>query len=391
MPPRYQRIIAWIGGVVGLAFIGSGLYINDVSVWRLQLLAGLWLCSFVPRAYTERSRGISHSLGRVTLVVGLCFSAVALQLVREQVIQAPATRAQAVTLFQPVAEQTNGDTEIRLADRTSVGSARVWPVTIDTTARGDIRDRNGTVVATTEQGRRVYLNPDLGHIVGFASSFYGTAGIEASFDDYLSGMHAISPTELLEARLLGTSVAAQPADVQLTLDLTLQEAAKNALGDRAGAVMLLDPQTGAILALASFPRFNPNRLVLPAQASEADVAALQETWERLINRGDSPLLNRATQGRYAPGSVIKTLTAAAALDSGVLSGPEGQVTCPNRLNTEAGAPPVVNSVENLARSTGDPSDLNRVFAFSCNTAFAQLGLPRARTLWRLCAALWADL
>jgi peptidoglycan glycosyltransferase len=53
---------------------------------------------------------------------------------------------------------------------------------------------------------------------------------------------------------------------------------------------------------------------------------------------------------------------------------EGQVTCPNRLETEAGAPPVRNSVEGLAGRTGDPSDLRRVFAWSCNTAFAQLGL-----------------
>jgi peptidoglycan glycosyltransferase len=72
--------------------------------------------------------------------------------------------------------------------------------------------------------------------------------------------------------------------------------------------------------------------------------------------------------------VIKTLTAAAALDASVLGGPDDQVSCPNRLPTEAGAPPVVNAVENLARNTGDPSDLRRVFAFSCNTAFAQLGL-----------------
>jgi peptidoglycan glycosyltransferase len=166
----------------------------------------------------------------------------------------------------------------------------------------------------------------------------------------------------------------QPADVYLTLDLGLQQVAEEALGDRPGAVVLLDPQTGAILALASYPRFDPNQLVLPEVASQEEVAQVQAAWQALISQPESPLLNRATQGRYPPGSVIKTLTAAAALDSGVFPGPEAQVTCPNRLNTEAGAPPVVNAVENLARRTGDPSDLRRVYAWSCNTAFAQIGL-----------------
>ncbi|HMP43341.1 MAG TPA: penicillin-binding transpeptidase domain-containing protein, partial [Roseiflexaceae bacterium] len=96
---------------------------------------------------------------------------------------------------------------------------------------------------------------------------------------------------------------------------------------------------------------------LPLGAGQADVDRVQAAWTALLERGDSPLLNRATQGRYPPGSVIKTLTAAAALDAGVLSGPDSPVTCPNRLETEAGAPPVRNAVENLDRRTGDPSDL----------------------------------
>jgi peptidoglycan glycosyltransferase len=139
-------------------------------------------------------------------------------------------------------------------------------------------------------------------------------------------------------------------------------------------VVLLDPRSGAILALASYPRFDPNRLVLPTPASDADVAAVRAAWDDLTSRADSPLLNRATQGRYPPGSIIKTLTAAAALDSGIFEFPESRITCPNRLPTEQGAPPVRNAVEGLASRTGNPSDLRRVFAWSCNTAFAQIGL-----------------
>lgn len=374
MQQRLRHIIAWIGGAIGLVFLGSGLFIDDTTQWRLQLLAGLWLLSLPLRAFDRSAPGIGRGLSRLMLVIGLCFIAVALQLAREQVSQANATRTQAAALFQPVPEQSTDDARLRPADRTHLGSARVWPVATEVLTRGAILDRNGTLLATNEQGRRVYPLPDLGHMVGFQSRLYGLSGVEARFDGYLSGARTLSPTAVLEARLVGTSVEAIPADVQLTLDTNLQQAAQAALGERAGAVVLLDPQTGAILALASYPRFDPNQLVLPDPASEADVAQVQALWQSLTDRGDSPLLNRATQGRYPPGSVIKTFTAAAALDSGVLAGPEGEITCPNQLNTEAGAPPVVNSVANLAQYTGNPSDLRRVFAFSCNTAFAQLGL-----------------
>jgi peptidoglycan glycosyltransferase len=235
-------------------------------------------------------------------------------------------------------------------------------------------DRNGALLAETKDGRRIYPNADLGHLVGFNSRLYGNTGVESSFDEYLSGAKTLSPTQILQARLLGTPVQTTAADVKLTLDTNLQQVAQVALGERAGAVVLLDTQTGAILAMAGYPRFDPNQLVLPERATEADVANVQAAWQSLTGRADSPLLNRGAQGRYPPGSVIKTLTAAAALDSGVMPNAEGQVTCPNRLETEAGAPPVRNSVEGLAGRTGDPSDLRRVFAWSCNTAFAQLGL-----------------
>lgn len=376
MRQRLRKYVAWLGGALGVALLVGGLYVPNETLWRVQLLTGLWLVSLPLRNTAAPSAvGIRHGLSRLALVLALGFTAVALQLVRTQYTQAEALRERAVALLQPVPAQESAQIErLRPADRTSLGSPRTWPVTLPTTQRGAILDRNAVVLAQTQDGRRTYANPNLGHIVGFASRLYGTTGIERSYDAFLSGERSLSPTALLQAQLLGTPVDIQAADVRLTLDSALQQIAQDALGERAGAVVLIEPSTGAILALASYPRFDPNQLVLPDQASEADVAQAQAAWQALNQRGDAPLLNRATQGRYPPGSVIKTLTAAAALDSGLLPGPEGQVTCPNDLPTEAGAPPVHNSVENLARFTGDPSDLRRVFAFSCNTAFAQLGL-----------------
>ena len=365
--------IAWFALVLGLALLAGGLLVTDVALWRLMLLGGLWLLSLLPRARAEGRHQQERALLRLGLVFGLGFGAVALQLVREQVIQAAEVRARAAALFQP-AQRPDAARTLRPADRTSLGAGRVWPVALAGEQRGRILDRAGAVLAETRGGLRVYPRPDLGLVTGFQSRLYGLSGVERSFDGYLSGSRALSATALLEARLLGAPLDAPAADLTLTLDAGLQQVAEAALGQRRGAAVLIDPTSGAVLALASYPRFDPNRLVLPARASEADVARVQAAWQELNDHPDSPLLNRATQGRYAPGSVIKTLTAAAALDSGVLQGPQGQVTCPNRLATEAGAPPVRNAVENLARFTGDPSDLRRVFAFSCNTAFAQLGL-----------------
>lgn len=372
-PDRIRQVVAWMALALGLALLGVGLLLPAGPQWRLQLLVGLWLLSLLPRAALRRAAPPARSFGHLALACCLGLGAVGLQLAREQVSQASATRARVTAMRQDTARPD--EQPVRPADRTALGGGRVWPVTTTTITRGQILDRSGAVLATTQDGRRVYPNPDLGQIVGFQSRLYGTSGIEASYDDALAGTTALAPTALLQAQLLGTELpAAAGADVQLTLDSGLQQVAQAALGERAGAVVLLDTQSGAILALAGYPRFDPNALVLPASASQADVDQAQAAWAELTARGDSPLLNRATQGRYPPGSVIKTLTAAAALDAGVLAGPEGQVSCPNRLETEAGAPPVRNAVENLAGRTGDPSDLYRVFAFSCNTAFAQLGL-----------------
>jgi peptidoglycan glycosyltransferase len=376
MNQRYRLAIGWIGVIIGLTLLSIGLFIEQAGLWRLQLLTSVWLLSLLPRALFDRNRSaLPRSMGRLALVFGLGLAAVGMQLAREQVSQAPAVRQQAAALLQPATGQKPDTTPLRSADRTELGNGRVWPVATSAITRGSILDRNGAILAVTKDGRRVYANPDLGLIVGYTSRLYGTTGIEQSFDRYLSGASTRSPQAILQARLLGTQLqSGSVADIRLTLDSNLQQVAQTALGDKPGAVVLLDPQTGAILALASYPRFDPNQLVLADRATQADVDAVQAVYAALTARSDSPLLNRATQGRYPPGSVIKTLTGAAALDAQVVNGPDGQVTCPNRLETEAGAPPVRNAVENLAQRTGEPSDLRRVYAWSCNTAFAQLGL-----------------
>lgn len=377
MPDRFRTRIAWFAGALGILILSSGLMIASVTQWRLHLLAGLWLLSLPARRLIgQHGTTADRSVRGLMLMATLGFAAIGLQLARSQVTQSEATLRAVASLTQLVAVEQPQPIfpETDPAERTSLGSARTYPVVINVGTRGRIVDRNGVVLAETVDGRRTYPNPALGHLIGFQSRLYGTTGLEARFNAQLSGVATLSPTTILEARLLGSAVEQVPADLTLTLDSRLQAAAQQALGERAGAVVLLDVPTGAILAMVTYPRFDPNQLVLPESATQADVDRVQAAWAELNARSDAPLLNRATQGRYPPGSVIKTLTAAAALDSGVLADPSATVTCPNLLPTEAGAPPVRNAVDNLFRRTGDPSDLVRVYAFSCNTAFAQIGL-----------------
>lgn len=372
-----RYVMAVLGAVLGVVFITLGLVLSDMGQWRLQLLTGLWLLSLLPRAMLQaRQPVVSRGLSLLALALALGFAAVGLQLARNQIVQADAIYNRAAAILEPTPIPVPPTpTPLPASARTVLGNDRVWPVRLSFAQRGTIYDRYSNVLAITENGQRNYPNPNLGPIVGFQSRLFGVSGVEASFDMYLSGQRAVRVDDVLKARLLETTVPITPANVYLTLDTRLQEVAQNALGNRAGSVVLLEPQTGAILALVTYPRFDPNMVVLPAQASEADVANLQAVWDTLAGRADGPLLNRATQGRYPPGSIIKTLTAAAALDSGVMEGAESTITCPNRLDTgEVGAPLVRNAVEGLAGWTGNPTDLRRAYAFSCNTAFAQIGL-----------------
>jgi peptidoglycan glycosyltransferase len=377
--------IAWLGLFIGLALLSHGLFTGDTTLWRLHLLVGLWLLSLLPRAYARQRKPapknevhIAPGLFYLGLLLLLGVAAVALQLTRNQVSQAPDIRQRAERILHPtpvtLPQPPPPPTPIPAAERVALGEGHIEQARITFHRRGTIYDRNDAVLAYSEDGRRIYPDPDLGHIVGYQNQLYGNTGVEASFDSYLSGERMLDPRTLLQSELSGQPAHAYGADIRLTLDSNLQRVAQAALGARPGAVVLLEPQSGAILAMATYPRFDPNWLVLPEVATEADINAVEEVWQTLSTRSDSPLLNRATQGRYAPGSIIKTLTAAAALDSGIMSAPESQVTCPNRLTTEPNTPPVRNYLDGLAGVTGNPSNLRRVYAFSCNTAFAQVGL-----------------
>jgi len=191
-------------------------------------------------------------------------------------------------------------------DAAVIAAARTVP-------RGRILDRDGTVLARNqadEHGElfRVYASPTLSQVVGYASRIYGRAGLERTFDAELTGL---AGDPLTDAFAKFGAERYDPKDLTLSLSLDLQRAAVSALGERRGAVVMLDPRTGEVLALASTPIYNASDLADPATAAA--------TFEGLRDDPSQPLLPRATLGRYVPGSVFKIVTAIAGLGSGAIN------------------------------------------------------------------------
>ena len=222
--------------------------------------------------------------------------------------------------------------------------------------RGRFLDRHGTPLVwsnMTASGQvREYVDSSLGHVVGYHSHIYGDSNLEESLSKWLTGSEGLSPQYELQAKLL-----AEPkrgADVTLTIDEQVQKAAEQALGDSKGAVVALDPRTGEVLALVSHPGFNP--------------ATLDQDWESLSKNQDAPLLNRATQGLYATGSTFKVVTLSALLERGIVTN-QDQVDCPTEMTVEGYQIGSNNQPPGVTRT-----DVAHAFAYSCNTAFASLGL-----------------
>ncbi len=182
-----------------------------------------------------------------------------------------------------------------------------------TVPRGAILDRDGKVLAKNKKDAngeyyRVYASPAVSQVLGYASARYGEAGLERTYDAELSGL---AGDPLADAFRKFGATGYDPKDLTLSISYDLQRAAVRALGDRKGAVVMLDPRTGEILALASTPIYDASGI--------ADPATSKATFEGLLDDPAQPLLPRATLGRYVPGSVFKIVTAIAGLGSGAIT------------------------------------------------------------------------
>lgn len=169
--------------------------------------------------------------------------------------------------------------------------------------RGSIYDRNNTLLVESVKQpdgyvERRYLHPATYSILGYFSLRYGTAGIEAAYDELLRGATLEEDlTTYIERDML--HLPQQGVDIQLTLDADTQAQIIDAMQGHQGAVALLTVPDGAVLSVVSLPTYDPN--------------ILDSTWETLRGDATNPFFNRALQAQYQPGGLMYTILATAAL------------------------------------------------------------------------------
>ncbi|MDQ4125037.1 MAG: penicillin-binding transpeptidase domain-containing protein, partial [Actinomycetota bacterium] len=223
--------------------------------------------------------------------------------------------------------------------------------------RGPIRARDGTVIARSVEGRgktfsrRYPLGQLFGHPVGYSFIDIGRYELEASHNDELTGER--DDVGSIVDQLSGRE--REGDELRTTLDVDAQRLAYEALGAQRGAVVAMEPQTGRIRVMASNPSFDP------------DALRRRGAFKQLSSAPGSPLLNRATSGRYPPGSTFKVVTAVAAIDSGRFT--KDSVLDGSSPKTISGAP-----LQNFGNADYGQIPLTFALTKSVNTVWAQVGV-----------------
>lgn len=229
--------------------------------------------------------------------------------------------------------------------------------------RGTISTYDDVVLAESVEGedgkyvRRYPAGTLAAHVVGYYSEKFGTSGIEAAMNDTLKGAQNYASWSDVIDSLAGISSPGN--DVTLTINSKIQEAAQKALEGYAGACVAIDPQTGAVLALASSPTYDAADIdnIMKQAAEDPSAGGNAET---------SVLVNRATQALYAPGSTFKIVTLCAALKDGITT--EDSVY-ESPASMDIGNAPVTNVHD---KDFGDIT-VERAFEVSSNVVFGQIG------------------
>ena len=348
-----RRLATFLFAILIAVGLLAGERMSDAS-W-LALLGSAWLLLLV--ALWPVLPAAVPAFARTTVRTGIflttIFIMIGIQLLRIQVVQSEVISQRVAT--DPVTGEVIANPRNQVADLEI--------------QRGRILDARGAVLAETiisgPTARRVYPEPSVAHVVGYFSPLlYGKTGLEAAYDQTLSGQDGANAIQRELNTLLGRPGAG--LDLHLTLDHQLQREAVALLAGRTGAVALIEIETGAVLALASQPGYDPNALFT---GNNAEREAAATAWAALVADPAAPLLPRATQGLYTPGSIFKVIAAAAVIDAGFANAEtvyddNGVLNVDGRLIEERNRP--------------DPSrdrwTLREGIEWSLNVVFAQIGL-----------------
>ena len=233
--------------------------------------------------------------------------------------------------------------------------------------RGQVTTADGVVIARSVPSndrfefQREFPERDLfAHVSGFFSFTLGSSGVEKTYNDELAGRTLDLSLQDLSDLFVDKD---RVGNLTLTVRADLQRIARDQLGEREGSVVALDPRTGEILALVSYPSYDPNALANHDTAAAAQVQALLDA------SPEKPRLARSYQDRYFPGSTFKVLTATAGLDSGkvTVDGPVYPVS------NGYLAPGTTRPLQNFGGSSCGGAFFE-ILRISCNTAFAQMGV-----------------
>ncbi|WP_043097285.1 penicillin-binding transpeptidase domain-containing protein [Kallotenue papyrolyticum] len=393
-----RTLLRLIGLVGGIGLLVYGLLPSDLwpypqprfeggrwmaLLWAGVLLLGLGIWAALPAVRSPSTRvNVRPGLLNLSLAFSLLFVALTIQLLRNEFIYA-------ASIYNRTEPNPQTGTVISNS-RPLIRSLR--------TQRGAIVDRNnvmlaGSRVAANGIAQRIYpiaQQADIrafSNLLGYASATYGLSGLEAQWNGYLSGEQGQA------LRSLADDIYNRPhvgGNMQLTIDAQLQHRVWQLLNQHAegrpGSVIVMDPRSGAVLAMTSTPGFDPQSLALnPDNSDAAEQQRITQAWEQINADENRPLINRPLQAQYVPGSTFKTLTAIGALEHPEVQRQPQPIDCPNEYRPDPNAPPVVNAVgppnhpdqpplEAIIREQAGTVDLSSVYAFSCNTAFAQLGV-----------------
>jgi peptidoglycan glycosyltransferase len=283
---------------------------------------------------------VNRQIRRLTIALLACFTVVFIQLNVVQVVRADRYNQSPTNDREAVRDFSRDRGSIITADQVVVAESI------------DSGDR-------FKKQRRYPTGALFGHVTGYLSFVYGSDGVERTYNDVLAGRTPELQLENLDDLFSDRS---NVGDVILTLRADLQQVARDALGEQEGSVVLLDPRSGAVKAMWSFPAYDPNLLA----GHDFDEVGAVRTF--LLADPRNPLLANSYRENYLTGSTFKVVTASAALESGVYT--LDSFFPP----TDSYTPPQTdNPIQNYEGSTCGGT-FPEVFRRSCNTAFAEMSV-----------------